>query len=320
MSFDFTKIDYEVDRARAIGKGLWSSVYLAQPVLKSPRQHRRSPSTPPPTPQRTIEFPPCSVFAVKVAARQDAKDIFLQEARSLTTLQQWPSAYQYIVPFLGLDKRNGSLVFEGVLGGSLESLVRRLKVMTELERHLDLRNLFPTIANDLIGGLEFIHSAGIVHADIKPANVLLDVSDQNHDTLRLRARYIDFSAAFVAGQDSAANAGGTWDFMAPEQLRIQKDLNTPTFASDIWSLGITLLYIMVGGSPYQAACGDNLFMLREAIKYGDPLGFARMDPVIQKRMTACQDFIDCCRLALQKDRGRRLTADGWRQWFDSELL
>ena len=109
--------------------------------------------------------------------------------------------------------------------------------------------------------------------------------------------------------------------MAPEQLRIQKDLNTPTFASDVWSLGMTLLYIIVGDSPYAAACGSgNLFMLREAIKSGDPLGFARMDPVVQKRMAACQDFVDCVRLVLQKDRDRRIDTLSWEKWVRNELL
>lgn len=52
-------------------------------------------------------------------------------------------------------------------------------------------------------------------------------------------------------------------------------------------------------------------MLREAIKSGDPLGFAKMDGVVQKRLAACQDFVDCCRLTLQKDRTRRTTAAAW---------
>lgn len=108
--------------------------------------------------------------------------------------------------------------------------------------------------------------------------------------------------------------------MAPEQLRIQKELNTPTFASDIWGLGITLLCIIVGDSPYTAACGGNDFMLREAIKSGDPIGFARMDPVPRKRLAACQDFVDCCRLALNKDRVKRTTAAAWGSWLEDWQL
>ena len=178
-----------------------------------------------------------------------------------------------------------------------------------------MRNLFPKLAIDLVSGLRFMHSRGVVHADIKPANILLDISGhESYPEPVLRARYIDFSAAFIPDIEDATHAGGTWDFMAPEQLRIQKDLNTPNFASDVWSLGITLLSIIVGGSPYIAACGSTPFMLREAIKAGDPLGFARMDLVVAKRMAACQDFVDCCRLALQKDRDRRATASAWEHW------
>ncbi|KAK5164885.1 uncharacterized protein LTR77_009549 [Saxophila tyrrhenica] len=320
LSFDFTKIDYELDRARTIGTGLWSTVYYAQPTVKSPQRTRHDVPSPPATPQSKVDLPPCGLFAVKTASRPDAKPIFRQEAKTLTKLQQSEAADNFIVPFHGLDERVDSLIFEGVLGGSLESLVRRVSVMTELERHLQLRSQFPKIANDLISGLEFIHGAGIVHADIKPANILLDVSHHDQDLLIVRARYIDFSASFAAGEDSTSNAGGTWDYMAPEQLSIQKDISTPTFASDVWSLGISLLFLIVGDSPYRATCGDNLFRLRDSIKRGDPLGFARRDPVVKKRMAAAQDFVDCCRLALQKDRERRLSAGAWMRWLGTEEL
>lgn len=106
------------------------------------------------------------------------------------------------------------------------------------------------------------------------------------------------------------------DYMAPEQMSIRKDVNMPSFASDVWSLGITLLYILVGDSPYAAACTGNLFMLREAIKTGDPLQFARMDAVAQKRLAAAQDFVDCCRQALKKDGEKRTTARAWTSWVE----
>lgn len=319
LPYDFSRIDYELDRARAIGQGLWSTVYYAQPVVKTSSQPQQDVPSPPLSPQWTVELPSVSLYAIKIASRADAKHVFLREARTLTKIQRHSHADDHVVRFMGLDERVGWLVFEGVVGGSLDSLPRRLKVMTELERHLELRNVFPKIAADLISGMDFIHSADVVHADIKPANILFDVAEHDQRSLIIRARYIDFSAAFTPGQDSSANAGGTWDYMAPEQLRIQKDLNTPTFASDIWSLGITLLSLIVGGSPYTAACGENLFMLREAIKSGDPLGFARMDAVVQKRMVACQDFVDCCKMALQKDRARRTTATVWKNWLAENL-
>lgn len=312
IAFDFMRIDYELNRARCIGRGLWSSVYLAEPIIKSPARSNFRNLTPPRTPERKPTMSKARLFAVKVPARPDANDIFNQEAQILTTLQRSAFAHDHIVSFHGLDGRNSALIFEGVIGGSLGDLTNRLKVMTELARHLELRALFPGLAADLAGGLRFIHNAGIVHADIKPTNILLDITD-NHDLQEpvLRARYIDFSASFVSGELTQNAGGGTWDFLAPEQLQSRKDLSTPTFASDVWSLGITLLSTIVGGSPYSAMCGGNLFMLREAIKRGDPLGFARSDLIVQKRMDACQDFVDCCRLALQKDRERRYTAAAW---------
>nr|POE84695.1 camp-dependent protein kinase type 2 [Quercus suber] len=231
-----------------------------------------------------------------------------------------PEASQYIVPFLGQDSRNSALLFDAVIGGSLENLNGRLKQMTELARHLELVNIFPGIASDLISGLAFLHSHGVVHADLKPANILLDISE--HPTFPrpvIRARYIDFSASFRPThpvEDSTANAGGTWDFMAPEQMRPQPEFNTPTASADVWSLGVTLLTVLVGDSPYVAACAGNTFLLREAIKSGDVLGFARMEPVAKKRLAAAQDAVDCVRLALQKDRERRPSAEAWRDWLE----
>ncbi len=322
ITFDFSKIDYELKQAKVLGRGIWSTVLLADGREACPRRAGRGPANPPASPPAQRHVGPSCLFAVKMPARADAVNIFRQEAKVLSHLMQQPSATQYIVPFRGLDERCSSLVFEAVLGGSLESLNSRLKQMTEVARHLELVNLFPGLADDLISGLEFMHTAGVVHADIKPANVLLDISE--HYSLPrpvVRARYIDFSASFrLDSDDSTTNAGGTWDYMAPEQMRSQEALNTPTSASDAWSLGITLLSLIVGDSPYAAACGGNIFMLREAIKSGDPFGFARMSPPAAKRMAACQEFIDCCRQGLKKDRERRLSARNWKGWLVSQEL
>lgn len=318
LEYDFGKIDYELERARKLGSGLWSDVYLAEPRIPHTQPQDEDVLTPPATPQKSLVASGASVYAVKVPTRRDAQDVFRHEARMLTNLQRSSDASQYIVPFHGLDPRNHALIFEAVIGGSLEDLTKRLKQMTEVARHTELVSIFPRLAHDLVSGLAFIHEAGIVHADIKPANILLDISD--HYSLPapvIRARYIDFSASFNVGdENAAANAGGTWDFMAPEQMRLQKDLAMPTFASDVWSLGISLLSVIILQSPYTAASGGNMMRLREAIKCADPLGFARMDPVAQKRMLAVQEFIDCCRMALAKEREKRCTAEAWRHWLE----
>ncbi|WPH01469.1 map kinase kinase pbs2 [Acrodontium crateriforme] len=324
--YDFTRLDYELERARVAGTGLWSTVFLADAAPKFSPASTEEPLTPPWSPPATYKHALPSLYAVKVPARTDAKEVFRQEAKILTFLARYPACQQFVVGFHGFDERNSSLVFEAVLGGSLENLNSRLKQMTEVARHLEMISIFPNLAEDLINGLAFIHDAGVVHADIKPANILLDISTPDHTPSSkpiIRARYIDFSASFRPANpsDSLKHAGGTWTYLAPEQMHLQPTLNTPTPASDIWSLGLTLLSLIIGTSPYTAACADtNNFMLREAIKTGDPLRFAGSDPVCRKRLVACQVFVDCCRCALVLDRERRITARAWRRWVEGHDL
>lgn len=327
LDYDFSQLDYELDRAKILGSGLWSDVFLAEPIV--PQQNRPSPTllTPPVTPQKVPQSSRPNLFAVKFPTRPDSVQVFSQEAKILTHIHRHPSADFYIVPFHGLDARNNALVFSALQSGSLQDVINRLSHMTEVSRHQELVTFFPTLAHDLASGLDFLHNAAdVVHADIKPANVLLSPSPSPAHPTRLQARYADFSASFLASShDPATNttaAGGTWTYLAPEQLRrsTPTEPNLPTFASDVWSLGLTLLSLIILGSPYVAACGDNAFRLREGIKAGDPLGFAVMDHVARKRMQACQGFVDCCRLGLQKDVSRRVGARAWRAWMFKEGL
>lgn len=320
--YDFSKIDYELDRAKLLGSGLWSDVFLAE--AKSPQSDLPSPSallTPPATPQKLPQSTRKTLYAVKLPTRPDANEVFALEAKILTRVHRHMSSETYVVPFHGLDPRNHALIFTALQSGSLQDLTSRMSQMTEVCRHQELVLHFPTLAEDLTQGLAFLqNTAGVIHADIKPANILLSPSP--YHPRRYQARYADFSASFLTNApDSATNStagGGTWTFLAPEQLRLSKSENQPSPASDVWSLGLTLLSLIILGSPYAAACGNNMFRLREGIKAGDPLGFAAMDPLGRKRIQACQGFIDCCRLALQKDKEKRVGAEAWKGWVERQ--
>jgi serine/threonine protein kinase len=94
--------------------------------------------------------------------------------------------------------------------------------------------------------LQSIHAVGLVHMDLKPSNVLVAADGP---------RVIDFGVARAAarlsggsgGGGSQGSPGGTPAYMSPEQAR---DLDQASAASDVFSLGGTLLFAATGHAPY----------------------------------------------------------------------
>lgn len=96
-------------------------------------------------------------------------------------------------------------------------------------------------------GLEYAHRQGVVHRDIKPANLLLDQTG----TIKILDMGLARVDSLGAEQDQLTGTGqimGTIDFMAPEQAMNTKDADA---RSDIYSLGITLWYLLTGRVAYE---------------------------------------------------------------------
>src|SRR5215475_7292628 len=90
--------------------------------------------------------------------------------------------------------------------------------------------------------LESIHDAGLIHRDLKPSNVLVSPDGP---------RVIDFGVARAVERLQLTTTHGTVGtpaYMAPEQAR---DTRQATTASDVFSLGSTLLFAATGHAPYQ---------------------------------------------------------------------
>ena len=122
--------------------------------------------------------------------------------------------------------------------------------------------------------LESIHNAGLVHRDLKPSNVLVSPDGP---------RVIDFGVARAAERIQLTvtrGALGTPAYMAPEQAR---DTRQASMASDVFSLGATLLFAATGHPPYQ---GDTVMdiLVRLATEPPDLTG---LPPDLTHVVTAC---------------------------------
>jgi len=94
---------------------------------------------------------------------------------------------------------------------------------------------------DLLPVLQFIHAGNVIHRDIKPANIIRRRSDG-------KLVLVDFGAAKMASKTALAKTGttiGSAEYTSPEQAR-----GKAVFASDIYALGVTCLYLLTQVSPF----------------------------------------------------------------------
>ncbi|KAI4926375.1 hypothetical protein J4E85_006668 [Alternaria conjuncta] len=340
-TFPYHLTDYEFktdDRGRkkTIGEGAWSDVFLAKPCPPKPTE--QSPSqppcgpdmTPPLTPVRSIDSgvdlsrlpatPP--MYAVKVPAMTSAKKVLSAEARILSYLSRFPDAEGHIVPFYGLDTRNGAILLQA-MDDTLEGWIQKtLNTLDEEARAARLAEVFPSIALALLNSLAWVQDKGCTHADIKPSNILFS-SSSPLSTAAPKPIYTDFSSTILSHpsatiESSASPLGaGTWDYLDPSLLS-SSSTSPPSATSDLWSLAITLLFLILGGSPYDAFKG-NKYQQREMIKAGCPLRVMGHDDLGVRNMKRVQglsrdlgfDLLGWFGRVLVKDGGKRVELKEW---------
>ena len=155
---------------------------------------------------------------------------------------------------LGLDHPNVVAVRDLVVDGNdlalVMDLVRGTDLRTRLERE---RRLAPeaavAIAADVADGLAAAHAAGVVHRDVKPENVLLDMQGPLGPGGAHPALLTDFGVAKLIDSPRRTRATkiiGTPDYLAPELV----EGLPPTAAVDIYALATVLYELLAGFTPF----------------------------------------------------------------------
>ncbi len=173
---------------------------------------------------------------------------FRNEARSIANL-----AHPNIVTVhdVGNDGPTHYIVMEFVEGTDLKKIIRTHGSLP-VDRALNL-------AIQICAGIGFAHRAGIVHADIKPQNILV-TSD---DTVKVTDFGIAQALSDTIPGQRADVVWGSPHYFAPEQARGER----PTPASDVYAIGIVMFEMLTGRLPYVGASQQDLALahIRERI-------------------------------------------------------
>ncbi len=118
-------------------------------------------------------------------------------------------------------------------------LLSAAQTVVEAGRNLPLSEQI-TLIIQMLQALTYLHRRGVLHNDLKPANVLV---------VEGQVKLLDFGLSAAAGQSSGG--AGTWAYMAPEVMRgASKGRNPSSRASDLFAVGVMAYEMVVGQRPF----------------------------------------------------------------------
>ncbi|CAJ1960413.1 unnamed protein product [Sphenostylis stenocarpa] len=248
-------------RGKCIGKGAFATVSVALRKLDAQTQ----------------------IFAVKSVDIKTGLPGQLEALENEIRILQLMSS-PHVVTFLGedttCDKRN--LHMEYMPGDTIADLD------ADLDEHLVRQYTWC-----LVSALKHVHANGVVHCDVKGKNVL--VGEGANGCI---CKLADFGSAMEFSGEGipAASPRGSPLWMAPEVIR--REFQGP--ASDVWSLGCTVIEMLTGKPPWEGNSVDAL----------SRIGFSCEVPEFPQRLSELgRDFLEKC-----------LRSEPWRRWSCDELL
>jgi serine/threonine protein kinase len=172
------------------------------------------------------------VLDERLQARPAYAERFVREAQIVATWR-----HENILQVYYADETEGIYYFvtEYIDGANLEKLLENVASQNELLPHADILRIGRAIAS----AIDYAHRQGVVHRDVKPANVLIERSG--------RVVLSDFGLSLEVQRGTLGEVVGSPHYISPEQAR-QSSEAVP--ASDFYSLGVILYEMLTGKVPF----------------------------------------------------------------------
>lgn len=235
---------------------------------------------------RALKFPRPSQYDVRL----------LREQLRRETAKSLPLDHPHIVKTYGLEEVDDFLfVVQQFVDGS--DLKQTLRSDRSLKQKVEL-------VAKIADGLHHAHCQELVHCDLKPANVLIDQTDQ--------PLIADFGLAFLESEQlEMSNVPfGTWPYMSPQMIRgLVRDSD---YRTDLFSLGVILYELLSGRKPFQGPSKEDLV---RQIEHADPTPLKRVSGVDSELDRICLKCLS--KAARDRYSTAQDLADDLRYWVSS---
>lgn len=249
--------------ATCIGRGSYSTVYKAH--------------------KNRGKYEVVAIKCIKISTLSSrSKENLINEINILKRIN-----HQHIVAMRDFtwDANHIFLILDYCPGGNLAEFIAQKGRLSEF--------MVQHFSQQLVMGLEVLHSQNIVHCDLKPANILLSIPPIGScRNVKLKIADFGFSRRLASNEKHTTGLKGSPLYMAPEVLGL-KPYGTQ---ADLYSLGVIIYECLFGSSPYKTL---DLATLTYKILSEDPV-------TIPKRNDISDDCCDLLNRLLVKDQDKRM--------------